>query len=540
MCGILAYIKAINDISVFTKNLQKLDARGPDKSRCKIYEKENIMLGFTRLTINDLTMNGMQPMTLNKDVWLICNGEIFNHKELQEKHGITCKTKSDCEIILHLYEKLSGSFKKVVACLDGEFAMVLYDHTKDKVYATRDRYGVRPLFVGQWEEKGYGFSSEVKAINEFHNVTQIIPGTFMEISISYTSSRLEYHTLNMNILVRSYNLVPLHQAYEQKDDSITLEEDICASINQTLNKAVEKRLMSDRPICCLLSGGLDSSLIAALVAKHYPEYTLKTFSIGFKGSPDLHYANIVAKHIKSIHYCIELSEEQFLENIRTTIKMIESYDTTTVRASVGNMLIAKFIKENTDCKVVFNGDYSDEVCGGYKYFYNAPDPASFHEECKRLVSHICYFDSLRSDRSISGNGLEARVPFADNDFVSLYQSIPPELRMPTPDRIEKYLLRKAFDNDKLLPDEILWRKKEAFSDGVSKPEKSWHKTIQEYVDKLVSDDEMRSSSSSTLSKESFFYKKIFDEEYPNKSAVIPYYWMPKWCGDVKDPSAREI
>ena len=524
MCGILAYIKAINDVSVFMKNLQFLNARGPDNSRSKIYDTENIMLGFTRLSINDLTLNGMQPMTLNEDVWMICNGEIFNHKELQEKYGILCKTKSDCEIILHLYEKL-GSFKQTTACLDGEFAIVLYDHKKNIVYATRDRYGVRPLFVGKLNE-GYGFSSEVKAINDFQNVKQIIPGTIMEI-----------YTLNMDIFIRSYNLVPYNQVYTQKNKTITFEDDICISINETLNRAVEKRLMSDRPICCLLSGGLDSSLIAALVAKHYPEYTLKTFSIGFKGSPDLHYANVVAKHIKSIHYCIELSEEQFLENIRTTIKMIESYDTTTVRASVGNMLVAKFIKENTDCKVVFNGDYSDEVCGGYKYFYNAPNPLSFHEECKRLVSDICYFDSLRSDRSISGNGLEARVPFADNDFVSLYQSIPPDLRMPTVDRIEKYLLRKAFDDGNLLPDEILWRKKEAFSDGVSKPEKSWHKTIQEYVNKLVSDDEIKNS---TLSKESFFYKKIFDEEYPNKSTVIPYYWMPKWCGYVKDPSAREI
>ena len=525
MCGILAYIKANKDLSTFTENLQKLDARGPDKSSCKIYELEDIMLGFTRLAINDLSLSGMQPMTINNDVWLICNGEIFNHKELEVKYDITCKTKSDCEIILHLYEKLS-SFKDVASILDGEFAIVLYDNKKNKVYATRDRYGVRPLFFGISDGNKYGFSSELKAINNFDNVNQMIPGTFMELC-----------TLNMTVIVRSYNLYILNQVYEQKDKSIDLEEDICRSINITLKKAVEKRLMSDRPICCLLSGGLDSSLIAALVSKHYPEYTLKTFSIGFKGSPDLHYANIVAKHIKSIHHCIELSEEDFLKNIEKTIKMIESYDTTTVRASVGNMLISEFISNNTDCKVVFNGDYSDEVCGGYKYFYNAPNPLSFDEECKRLVSNICYFDSLRSDRSISGNGLEARVPFADNDFVSLYQSIPPEMRMPKPDRIEKYLLRKAFDDENLLPSEILWRKKEAFSDGVSKPEKSWHKTIKEYVDTLVSDNE---ADISNLSKESFFYKKIFDNEYPNHSNVIPYYWMPKWCGNIKDPSAREI
>lgn len=523
MCGILAYIKAVNDISVFTENLRKLDARGPDANDCKIFQKENVALGFTRLAINDLTSNGMQPMTLNNNAWLICNGEIFNHKELEVKYNITCKTKSDCEIILHLYEKLK-CFKTLAALLDGEFALVLYDHEKNRIYATRDRHGVRPLFFGN--SPGFGFSSELKAITIFNHVRQIVPGTFMEICL-----------LQMTTIERSYNLCILNQVYEHKDHSKSLEEDICISINKTLNKAVEKRLMSDRPICCLLSGGLDSSLIAALVAKHYPEYTLKTFSIGFKGSPDLHYANVVAKHIKSIHHSIELSEEEFLKNIKKTIKMIESYDTTTVRASVGNMLVSKFIKENTDCKVVFNGDYSDEVCGGYKYFYNAPDPTSFDNECKRLVCDICYFDSLRSDRSISGNGLEARVPFADIEFVRLYQSIPTEMRMPTLDRMEKYLLRKSFEKEDLLPNEILWRRKEAFSDGVSKPEKSWHKTIQEYVDTLVSTDEIGNAN---ISKEAFFYKKTFDDEYPNHSNVIPYYWMPKWCGNINDPSAREI
>ena len=524
MCGIFAYIGTYIASDALYKSYYKTMKRGPDDNVLKII-KNNLVFGFHRLSINDTSFKGNQPLFHpNKPLSVICNGEIYNYKELKEKYSIQTYSNSDCEILLYLYANFG--IEKTIQLIDSEsFAFCIYDGITNKVYIARDRFGVRPLFMCKTKKNEYIFASESKSIVDLVDtneeiIQQFAPSSYMSINLSNYEA-----TDNIPYYLYEYPTI--------KYDMETIYE----NIRNKLGAAVKKRLLSDRPIGCLLSGGLDSSLISALVSKHYPEYTLKTFSIGFKGSPDLHYANIVAKHIKSIHHCIELSEEDFLKNIEKTIKMIESYDTTTVRASVGNVLISEFIRNNTDCKVVFNGDYSDEVCGGYKYFYNAPNPLSFDEECKRLVSNICYFDSLRSDRSISGNGLEARVPFADNDFVSLYQSIPPEMRMPKTDKIEKYLLRKAFDDENLLPYEILWRKKEAFSDGVSKPEKSWHKTIQEYVDTLVSDNE---ADISNLSKESFFYKKIFDNEYPNHSNIIPYYWMPKWCGNIKDPSAREI
>jgi len=298
-------------------------------------------------------------------------------------------------------------------------------------------------------------------------------------------------------------------------------------------------MMADRDICALLSGGLDSSLVASIVAKHSPN-KLKTFSIGLKDSPDLYYADIVAKHIQSEHTSIELDKEDFLNAIHDVIKTIESYDTTSVRASVGNYLVSKYIKENTDCVVVFNGDYADEVCGGYKYFKQCTDPEVFHDECVRLVKDICYFDSLRSDRCIAAHGLEARVPFSDKDFVHYYLSIHPILRMSNY-QIEKNILRKAFENTNLLPGEILWRKKEAFSDGVSKPNESWADIIANFVNEQVSDEEFKINNTNDFKlKETYFYHKIFSKYYKNDK-VIPYLWMPKFCsGDVIDPSARKL
>ena len=300
--------------------------------------------------------------------------------------------------------------------------------------------------------------------------------------------------------------------------------------------------MSDKEICSLLSGGLDSSLVASIVSEKLGPNRLKTFAIGIEGSPDLKYAQMVADHIQSIHHSIELTEKQFLDAIEEVIYAIESYDTTTVRASVGNYLVSKYIKENTNCKVVFNGDYADEVCGGYKYFKKTKNPEQFHDECVRLVNDIHYYDCLRSDRSISNNGLEARVPFADKTFVNYYLSINPELRMSN-NKIEKCMLRKAFEKDNLLPDSVLWRQKEAFSDGVTNETRSWHKIIQEFVDTQISDEYFENNKNkythnTPVLKESFYYREIFEKYYPGKSNVIPYFWMPLWCEETNDPSAR--
>jgi len=327
------------------------------------------------------------------------------------------------------------------------------------------------------------------------------------------------------------------------------EEFILTCIKNKLTKAVKKRLLSDRPIGALLSGGLDSSLIAGIICKIYKaansKTQLQTFSIGLKDSPDNKYANIVANYIGSKHYTVECTEKEFLDAIPEVIYNIESYDTTTVRASVGNYLVAKYIKEKTDIVVVFNGDGSDEQ-SGYYYLSKAPNKEYFNNECLKLLDEIKYYDCLRSDRCVSSKwSLEARTPFLDKEFVEFYMSINPELKMYGEESgvIEKYLLRKAFSNKNIIPESVLWRKKEAFSDGCSNEKKSWHKIIQEHVNKIITDEEFLQRKDNYKNppqfKESYWYRKIFEEHYPGKGDIIPHYWLPNWT-DEKDPSAREL
>ena len=269
------------------------------------------------------------------------------------------------------------------------------------------------------------------------------------------------------------------------------EQDYYKCIRDALTVAVNKRVdNTDREVACLLSGGLDSSLITALVAKALPDASkLKTWSIGMEGSEDLRYAKMVANHLGTDHFDIVLNKQEFLEAIPAVIYAIESYDTTTVRASVGNWLVSKYIKLWSNAKVVFNGDGSDEITGGYMYFHLAENALEFDHECKRLLKDICYFDVLRSDRSISSHGLEARTPFLDKNFVQMYLSISADFRfnLMKGTGIEKYLLRKAFDDCNLLPKDVLWRTKEAFSDGVSMQKESWFETIQNFAKEKYKD-----------------------------------------------------
>ena len=303
--------------------------------------------------------------------------------------------------------------------------------------------------------------------------------------------------------------------------------------------------MAEREIGCLLSGGLDSSLITSLVSKYNQDKQLNTFSIGMPGSIDLEYAQTVANFLNTKHHQIEISEKEFLSAIETVIYNIESYDTTTVRASVGNYLVSKYISENTDCKVIFNGDGSDEVCCGYVYLKNAPSMKELQSESERLIKEIHYFDVLRSDRSISSNGLEARTPFLDKEFVTYYLSIPADLKkFDGEKRLEKHLLRKAFDHQSFLPYEVLWRRKCAFSDGVSSQKRSWHRIIQNFVDQLISDQEFFREKDSFKHcvpqlKESYYYRKIFESFFGGHEKLVPHFWMPKWS-NTNDPSAREL
>jgi asparagine synthase (glutamine-hydrolysing) len=550
MCGIFSYISkylltenVINTHGIYS-NFKKIKDRGPTNTQHLLLN--NIYLGFHRLAINDLSDKGNQPMKLN-NYFLICNGEIFNYKDLQKQFNFKLNSNSDCEIILHLYNYFINTknynskktINTICNLLDAEFSFILHDTNKNKTFIARDPYGVRPLFIGNTEFGDYVFSSELKGIvNLVENAKQFEPGTFMSLK-----------NPNMEEIVKNKSIICHTAKYHYINTSLIdiadmREEIILNNVNKLFTEAVKKRMMSDQEICSLLSGGLDSSLVSAILSKQLGPNKLKTFAIGLKGSPDLKYAQEVANHIKSIHYNIEISEKEFLEAIEEVIYKIESYDITTVRASVGNYLIGKYISNNTDCKVVFNGDFSDEIAGGYKYFKNTNNSMVFHEECLRLLNNIHYFDCLRSDRSISTNGLESRVPFADKKFIDYYMSIEPSLRMSNK-RIEKYLIRKAFDKDNLLPTNVLWRKKEAFSDGVTSETRSWHKIIEEYIDTKIDDNNFNILSdlyifNKPTTKESLYYRIIFERNYNKFDNVIPYFWMPKWCGNISDPSAREI
>ena len=526
MCGIFCYIGDTNKPIEIQKYFSRIENRGPDYSI--LQQVNNVSLGFHRLSINDLSKSGNQPFTSN-GIFLICNGEIYNHKILKEKYNIKTNSVSDCEVLIHMYQKFG--FEETCKQIDGVFALIIYDSNIKKIFVGRDPFGVRPLFIGYNSQEEYFLSSELKSIHDLTIYSkQFNPGFY-----------LEYDLENKNNIMRNYYF------YDLKPDILRTEDFILLGIKNKLFDSVKKRLLSDRPIGALLSGGLDSSLICGIITNLYKKYNnskkLKTFGIGIKGSTDLEYSQKVADFINSEHYNVECSEEDFINAIPDVIKCIESYDTTTVRASVGNYLIGKYIKQNTDVKVVFNGDGSDEQ-SGYRYLKNAPDDKEFHNECKKLLKEIHFFDVLRSDRSVSSDwGLEARTPFLDKNFVEFYMKIDPKLKM-YDNYQEKYLLRKAFDKEKLIPDEVLWRPKEAFSDGCSSEKRSWHKIIQEYVDTIITNEEYLSNKNkytfnTPLSKESYWYRKIFEENYPNKSNVIPHFWLPNWT-DIKDPSAREL
>ena len=481
-----------------------LKSRGPEETRMITIPYAG-MMGFHRLAINGVE-HGAQPMNQNGIYWM-CNGEIYNWKELGES-----KSQSDCEVIGSLYEKYGTSMFQL---LDGVFAIVIVDTIKKQIIVGRDTYGVRPLFIG---DNKY-FSSEIKGISFCKDIKPFPPGT--------------YHTYAYNAMSK----IPIEETkYIQipflKNPHYSSEEIAIEAIRTSLESAVEKRLLAERPIACLLSGGIDSSIITAIVSRKLKEQgkQLETFSIGMPGSTDLEYARKVADFLNTKHTEIVLSAEIFLDAIPEVIRDIESYDTTTVRASVGNWLIGKYISKNSNCKVVFNGDGSDEIFGSYLYFYKAPTDIEFEVETRRLLNDIHYFDVLRSDRCISSHGLEPRTPFLDRQFVQVAMSIPTSMRRPTKTQPEKYILRKAFEG--YLPTEVIRRRKEAFSDGVSSVEKSWYKIIQQSIPRYW-------PMTSNQTHEMAYYKGVFLQNYPKAENCIPYYWMPKWT-NATDPSARTL
>ena len=530
MCGIFAYI---SDSSINKSKLKKLrkygnriSHRGPDNTKEKLLD--NIYLQFHRLMINDISDRGNQPIAHPEDegLILICNGEIYNYKELASEHNFNLNSGSDCEIILHMYKKLG--INETLKNLDGVFAFVLVDKRNNKIWAARDPIGVRSMYIGVGNDNT-AIASELKSIVDgserlMKKVDQFPPGHYYDILEKKFSKYYDY-------------------VYPTNPDMD--EEKIMKNIRDLLFKATEKRLLSDRPIGCLLSGGLDSSLIAGILCKLMPPGKLKTFSIGLENSVDLIHAKLVAEYLGTDHHEVIITEEEMLGTLEEDIRMIESYDTTTVRASTPMYILSKYIRDNTDVVVIFSGEGSDEASGSYMYFHNAPNKEEFKKETVRLMKDLIYFDVLRCDKSTAGAGLEVRVPFLDKEFLQYYLSVEPSLKMPKTFNIEKYLLRKAFEGDHLIPDKVLWRMKEGMSDGVSSKKKAWYEIIQDKVSKIMSNREFFTLQSKYFHnvpkiKESMYYREIFDEYYEQCGHTIPYYWLPKWSGDIVEPSARVL
>lgn len=597
MCGIFYFQTvaklAIAQLKTLQENFILSAHRGPDNS---VFMRDDTRAwGFHRLSINGTDVAADQPFHI-KNCRLICNGEIYNFRALIQEFELEgdYKSGSDCEIIIHLYRKIG--FHEMVRRLDGVFGFVLHDYENGVTYVARDPVGVRSLFIGVSRHDGmfggeysdlvclsmnpdhYGIiiASELKSIHALcDTVVQFPSGTYMEYNgedsidgsavfrsyydfASLTSSGGEGSGEGGNgqsVFEKQLKELRVDYTFPVRDGDGDGEAEILANIRELFTKAVVKRLMSERPVGCLLSGGLDSSLVTAIVARELkrvrPDTVLNTYSIGLEGSVDLYWARRVAEYLGTCHHEVSLTERDFLEAIYATIYQTESYCTTTIRASVGNFLVSKYIQQQTDDVVIYCGDMSDEIFGSYRGFLKAPSDADFQRENERMIRDVRFFDLLRSDKSISGAGLEARVPFADKEFLSYIMQIPPRFKRFTDERIEKYLLRKAFqsgdgDGDALLPDDVLWRRKEAFSDGVSSANgRTWVQMLKEYTDRIITDAEYNNKGHHLYSlynppydKESFYYRRVFETLYEGRGYTIPYYWRHPFCEGVLDPSAR--
>lgn len=545
MCGIWALFgDDSGDIAQQYKSASKISHRGPDSFRIEsVNHFGNCCLAFHRLAIVD-DLYGMQPMRIKTYpyVWLIYNGEIYNYRKLEKHLGFNYLTECDGESIIHLYMK--GGIQYAASMLDGVFAFCLLDTMAKKVYLGRDTFGVRPMFKLSDDDGFMAVCSEGKGLVEIqkHKKSEIVP---------FPPGYVETFDLQPNGKVALLESEKFHSIgtnpswMDVPDSVVALGDDVYENIRELVTDAVRKRLMSDRRIGCLLSGGLDSSVTAALVCKLCKKsgisYPIQTFSIGMEGSPDVAAARKVAAFIGSEHHEVTFTPEEGIQAVEEVIYHLESYDTTTVRASVGMYLISKYINKETDSVVIFSGEGADEVAQGYIYFHKAPTPQAGNEESMRLMKDLYMYDVLRADRTTAAHGLELRVPFLDHQLTSYYASLDPALKQPK-NKCEKFLIRKAFDNG-LLPSEILWRPKEAFSDGVSSSKKSWFAILQDHIESQVTDSQLEASPqrfpfNPPVTKESYFFREIFEKYFHGNSHWIPYTWMPKWLPACKDPSAR--
>ena len=557
MCGIWTFIKLMKhdiDLTKLFQDFWNIKMRGPDNSYFENYK--NVWVGFHRLAIMDTSFASNQPFVFQekeRTVVFICNGEIYNFRELIEKYDLPILTNSDCMTIPELYLKftkenrLEEFYKLFESTIKGEFSFILFEFDRLKnlslIIAGRDQIGIRPLYYHDINANSNNmiFCSEIKGTNSFEGeIKEFPPGSLIKFTFDNFGQYKKKDRINFETV---YNNVPL----------VLSQNNYLAQVKDSVINSIKRRLDADRPLAFLLSGGVDSSLVAGISSKLLG-YPIRTFCCGMNEGTDLIYARKVAKHIGSHHTEVFFTPEEGLEAIKDVIWTTETWDTTTIRASVGQYIVSKYIGNNTDAKVVLVGEGPDEICSSYLFNWYGPNDSSqaIHNTAVEYVKNIHYYDSRRGDRCISRWGLEGRVPLLDPEFINAYWNIPSNQRHPKYMNMEKWWLRKAFENTNIIPDEVLWRKKEAFSDGVSGKEKSWFEIIQEHVEDKVTDEELTNASIEfphcpPKTKEAYYYRKVFCELFgKHRQTVLPNYWQPKWLADgteVKDyvdPSARTL
>ena len=546
MCGIVGIFDIKEQSSELRKKAlrmsQKIRHRGPDWSG--IYCGSHAILCHERLSIVD-PQSGKQPLYSpdGKQV-LAVNGEIYNHQQIRQETAseYEYQTGSDCEVILALYRAHGINF---LERLSGIFAFALYDEERDEYLIARDPIGVIPLYIGHDQDGKTYVASELKALEGFCDEYEpFLPGHYLYSREGvmrrwYTRDWMEYDAV--------------------KDNPADIDK-----LRVGLQEAVKQQLMSDVPYGVLLSGGLDSSIISAIAQKYAAKRVedggqtgawwprLHSFAVGLKGAPDLEKARCVAEHIGTVHHEINYTIQEGLDAIRDVIYFTETYDVTTVRASTPMYLLARVIK-SMGIKMVLSGEGADEIFGGYLYFHKAPSAQAFHEETVRKLSKLHWYDCLRANKSLSAWGVEGRVPFLDRDFLDIAMRLNPQAKMCPGDVMEKKILRKAFAD--MLPEEIAWRQKEQFSDGVGY---SWIDTLKKITSEQVSDEQMAHAAErfpihTPLCKEEYFYRSIFEEHFPSKSAAlsvnqeasvacstaIALEWDAAWK-EMNDPSGRAV
>jgi len=546
MCGFVG----VFDLKVQSQELRpqvlkmskRIRHRGPDWSG--IFSCDKSILAHERLSIVDPESGGQPLYSKDGNLVLAVNGEIYNHLEIRNRIGDKYEflTHSDCEVILALYREKGVDF---LEDLNGIFAFALYDKEKDVFLIARDHIGIIPLYQG-WDKSGnYYVASELKSLEGYCNkIEEFLPGKYLYSPDGEIKTWYEREW-------KSYDAV--------KDNGFDMDE-----LRSALEAAVHRQLMSDVPYGVLLSGGLDSSVISA-IAKKYAAFRvesqtkeeaywpqLHSFAVGLIGSPDLAAAQKVADHIGTIHHEIHFTVQEGIDALRDVIYHLETYDVTTVRASTPMYLLARVIK-SMGVKMVLSGEGADEIFGGYLYFHKAPNAQAFHEETVRKLGKLHLYDCLRANKSLASWGVEGRVPFLDKEFLDVAMRMNPEEKMAKNGRMEKWVIRKAFED--YLPESIVWRQKEQFSDGVGY---NWIDSLKVMVNEKVTDEMMKTSKfrfpiNTPMSKEEYFYRSIFTEHFPSDSAASCVPSVPsiacstpialEWDASFKnnaDPSGRSV